>query len=107
VGFGTTPPKLFVTLATLFEKKAQTNHIGPADMWKVRPTHLVPGPVSIALLAKTLSAMIIAGNAFYVGQGSPRREQGYNSNNGINENESYILLYINSNNSSTCLDTGL
>jgi hypothetical protein len=56
-------------------KKGQTNHFCPAGMCKVRPTHLVPGPVSIALLAKTLSAMIIAGNATYVGQRSPKREQ--------------------------------
>jgi hypothetical protein len=101
------PRKLFASLATKLEKKAQTNQYGPADMWKVRPTHLVPGPVSIALLAKTLSAMIIAGNATYVGRKSPRKKPNFKSNKeGINEKESYILLYINRNNSSSCLDPG-
>ena len=99
--------KLFASVATKLEKKDQTNHFCPAGMWKVRPTHLVPGPVSIALLAKTLSVMIIAGNATYVGRKSLRRKPDFKANKkGINEKESCILLYINSNNSSTCFDVG-
>ncbi len=70
-GFRNMRRKLFASVATKLEKKDQTNHFGPADMWKVRPTPLVPGPVSIALLAKTLSDMIIAGNATSGGQRSP------------------------------------
>jgi hypothetical protein len=64
-------------------------------MWKVRPTHLVPGPVSIALLAKTLSAMIIAGNATYVDQRSPRKKPDFKPNKkGINENRAQYTTLL-------------